>query len=234
MVFGACKGEDRPKGLPGLPTLEVIRAAQQPTLDGLLQERDWHRAKSTGPFLEPRRGGRATVEASAKALWDERYLYVAVEVVDTHLLASDLERDAHLWEQDCVELMVDPKGIGRAYFEIEVSPRGTVFDSRFDSRRTPAPFGHVGWDSGVRVGVHRSGTLDDEQVDSGYTVEMAIPWQAFSPESARGPEVGETWRANFYVLDLGPTARRAAAWSSLGVSDFHSPLRFGRLTFTGP
>ena len=51
--------------------------------------------------------------------------------------------DAHLWEQDAVELMIDPDGDGKNYFELQLSPTELVFDTRFDSRRQPQPFGHA-------------------------------------------------------------------------------------------
>jgi hypothetical protein len=64
---------------------------------------------------------------------------------------------------------------------------------------------------------------------------MAIPWQAFSlsGEPLRSPTIGTQWRANFYVMDLGTERQQAAAWSPLGIGDFHVPSRFGILAFEG-
>lgn len=221
--------------LPAPPSLAVVKTKQPPVLDGALRDSAWRFSQSTGPFVETRHGGRAAVEAEAKLLWDERFLYVAVEVRDTLLRASDTARDAHLWEQDCVELMIDPRGDGRDYYEIQVSPRGVVFDTRYDARRVPRPFGRTDWDSKVRVGVSTRGAIDDAKGDHGYSVEIAIPWQAFSLERGASPPptIGERWRANLYVMDLGDERQRAAAWSPLGVGDFHVPERFGILAFKG-
>jgi hypothetical protein len=161
---------------------------------------------------------------------------VGVDVKDALLRASHTERDDHLWEQDCVELMIDPDGDQRNYFEIQVSPRGVVFDTRYDTRRVPAPFGHVDWDSRIRVGVSPRGNLDDKEADAGYSVEMAIPWQAFSLDGKARvpPAIGDEWRANLYVMDLTGDRQQAAAWSHLGTGDFHVPQRFGILRFEGP
>ncbi len=217
------------------PRMAVVRTKQPPVLDGRLSESAWSLAETTDPFVETRLGGPAAVDASAKLLWDARFLYLAVEVRDTLLQASDTEHDARLWERDCVELMFDPDGDAIDYFEIQVSPRGVVFDTRYDSRREPRPFGHLDWDSGARVGVFARGEIDDEKRDDGYTVEIAIPWQAFSHAGKRtsAPEAGHRWGANFYVMDLGPDRQRAASWSPLGVGDFHVPRRFGVLVFEG-
>ena len=218
-----------------VPRVRVPQTPRPPKLDGALDDPIWEAAPSTGPFVETIGGARAPVEATAKLLWDRRYLYVGVVVQDALLRASDTEHDAHLWEQDCVELMVDPGGKGEGYFEIQVSPRGVVFDTRYDRRRVPRPFGHVDWDSRVRVGVATRGNLGDRVADAGYTVEIAIPWQAFSSSEGErvAPSIGDEWRANLYVMDLGRDRQQAAAWSPVGTGDFHVPRRFGILAFEG-
>jgi hypothetical protein len=228
--------EDAGRSKDTVPKLALVQTKRPPRLDGSLGDPVWSFANTTRAFVETRHGGLAAVQASAKLLWDERYLYVGLEVHDALLRASHTERDDHLWEQDCVELMVDPDGDGKNYFEIQVSPRGVVFDTRYDSRRVPQPFGHTDWDSKVRVGVSPRGDLDDKAADAGYTVEMAIPWQAFSlgRKPIAPPAIGDEWRANLYVLDLIDDGQRAAAWSPLGIGDFHVPRRFGILAFEGP
>lgn len=219
-----------------VPTAVVVQTKHPPRLDGALLEPIWNTAPATAPFVDPRNGEPGQFHATAKLLWDRRYLYVGFEVQDDFLRASDRERDAHLWEQDCIELMIDPDGDGRGYFEIQVSPRAVVFDTRYAARRVPKPFGDVEWDSKARVGVSVRGTLDDRHADAGYSVEIAIPWQAFSPDGRQmmAPAIGERWRANLYVMDLSRQNRRATAWSPLGIGDFHVPRRFGILAFEGP
>ena len=218
-----------------LPRLAVLQTKRSPKLDGSFDESVWELAKASRAFVETREGGVAGIQASAKLLWDAHYLYVGVDVKDALLRASHTRRDEHLWEQDCVELMVDPDGDEKSYFEIQVSPRGVVFDTRYDSRRVPRPFGHVDWDSKIRIGVSARGKIDDREPDAGYAIEIAIPWQAFSLDgnSFPPPAIGDEWRANLYVMDLGADRQQAAAWSPPGIGDFHVPRRFGILAFEG-
>ncbi|MGD8606927.1 MAG: carbohydrate-binding family 9-like protein [Myxococcales bacterium] len=235
LLATGCQRCDAQRTPHSVPKLVVEHAERTPIIDGVLSDAAWEHASSTGPFLHPRRTAPAPFAASAKMLWDERYLYVGVEVNDDLLTASDTEHDAHLWTQDCVELMIAPRGSLPGYFEIEVSPRGIVFDTRFESRREPAPFGHVAWDGQVDVAVTLRGEIGDQEPDGGYTVEMAVPWQAFSPgePESRPPAFGEEWRANVFVLDLSDKGQQAVAWSPPDVPDFHVPARFGRLVFDG-
>jgi len=223
------------RNLDGVPKIGVMHTKQPPKLDGSLDDSPWTLARATGAFVETLGGGASKIQASAKLLWDERFLYLGAVVRDPLLRASQRHHDAHLWEQDSVELMLDPDGDGLDYYEIQVSPRGVVFDTRFDARRVPKPFGHMDWDGSVQVGVSTNGTLDDEERDAGYIVEIAIPWQAFSLEGkpVEAPAIGDEWRANIYVLDLSEHGQRAAAWSPPGIGDFHVPRRFGILRFEG-
>lgn len=218
-----------------LVSLGVVRTPSPPRLDGDLTDEAWGAANSTRTFVETRTGGVAPVSASAKALWDDRYLYLAIDVNDGWLVAPHDTHDSHLWEQDCVELMIQPREHD-GYFEIQVSPRGVVFDTRYDDRRIPRPFGHVEWNSGLRVAVSARGELDDRESDAGYVVELAIPWQAFSwsPGDKLVPAVGDEWRANFFALDRREDHQQAASWSPPQIGDFHVPARFGILRFEGP
>lgn len=217
------------------PTVNAARASTAITIDGRLDEADWASAGSTDRFVDTRTGAPAPLRATSRLLWDDTNLYVAFEVADDFVQNTIATRDGHLWEQDAVEIMVDPGGDGRNYFEMQVSPTGQVFDTRYDTRRQPQPFGDVAWNSRLQAEVQVRGTANDEEADRGYTAEIAIPWRAFragDPPAAK-PEPGETWNMNLYVMDTRPggQGQRSAGWSPTHEGDFHVPARFGRVTF---
>lgn len=221
---------------PDVPSLEATRVeAGAIELDGRLDEPAWRSARSTGNFVNTMNGSAASFETSAKVLFGPEHLYVGFEVADDYLKSEFTGRDDHLWQADCVEIMVDPDGDGRNYFELQVNPRNAAFDTRYDRRRVPGPHGHVDWDSGIRSGVQVRGTIDDDDDDEGYTVEIAIPWTGFVDGDAPGaaPSAGDEWRINFYVMDSREEGQRAAGWSPPRVGDFHVPNRFGKVSF-GP
>ncbi|HEY8429671.1 MAG TPA: carbohydrate-binding family 9-like protein [Sandaracinaceae bacterium] len=201
------------------------------TIDGRLDE--WGEVPETEVFVDTRTGAPAEPRTTARIAWDDEHLYVAFEVEDDFLRATLSGDDPHLWEQDTVEVMADPGGDGRNYFELQLSPTEQIFDTRYDARRVPQPFGHVGWDSGMRGATVVRGTPNDDGADEGYVAEMAIPWTAFahgSPPAGR-PAAGEEWRIALYVLDAVPNGQRGVGWSPPLVGDFHVPDRFGRVTF---
>ncbi len=204
-------------------------------LDGKLDEAVWAEAQPTALFVNTMTGDAADFKVTAKAAWDAQHLYVAFDVEDDYLKSTFTGDDDHLWEQDTVELMIDPDGDEKNYFELQVSPAGKVFDTRYDSRRVPQPFGHVDFNSGLKNGVEVRGKLNDDEADQGYTVETAIPWTAFALGDPKHepPKAGETWRMNLYVMDAREKGMRAAGWSAPLVGDFHVPSRFGKLLFQG-
>ncbi|MGE0787510.1 MAG: carbohydrate-binding family 9-like protein [Sandaracinaceae bacterium] len=241
-VTGATSAEnDAPTGAdaPPPPSLRAGRVEGELTIDGELTEPAWAHAQRTRAFVNTLNGsGQAAPETTARVLWDDSNLYVAFDVADDYLHNPLEGDDPHLWEQDAVEIMIDPGDDGRNYFEFQASPTGEVFDTRYDTRRQPQPFGHLDWDSHARVAVKAEGTVNDEATDHGYHVEVAIPWSAFDtgePPAAR-PAANQAWRMNFYVMDARPNgqAQRSAGWSPTLTNDFHVPDRFGRVIFGAP
>ena len=230
-------GTTAPAGDVAIPALTAAHTTGPITIDGRLSESDWTSLPGTSTFVDTLGGGAGPFTSAARVLWDDQNMYVAFEVRDDYLHNTITERDGHLWEQDAVEIMVDPDGDGEHYFELQVSPTGNIFETAYDSRRVPQPIGHADWDSHMVAHATTEGTVNDETPDTSYTVELSIPWSAFSygdmPASIAPPN-GSTWRLNFYVMDARPDGgQRGVGWSPTLVGDYHVPARFGRVTFQG-
>jgi hypothetical protein len=216
-----------------LPELKAPHTRGKIVIDGKLDEADWKSAPETPPMLQTLTGAPGEFVATARMLYDESRLYVGFSVSDDYLKSTFDNDDDHLWEQDTVEIMFDPDGDARNYFELQVSPRSRHFDTRYDSRRNPRPFGHVDWDSHVEAKAIPQGTLNDDTPDGGYTVELAVPFTAFATGDppASAPVAGTIWRINFFVMDAREHGQRAVGWSPPRVGDFHTLERFGRVEF---
>src|SRR5690606_27412454 len=142
-----------------------VRRAEGVVIDGVLDEAAWAEAERTRGFLHTMTGAETRVSATARAAWDDRYLYFAVEVLDGDLRTPFEDRDDPLWEADVVELFLDPSMIGTDYLELQVSPRGVTFDTHYARRRVPAPIGNADWDSKIEAAVQLRGTLNDDSPD---------------------------------------------------------------------
>ena len=227
---GEDDGEHRVLGLTlkirKIPALAAHRIDEKVAVDGKLEE--WAKAARSAPFVNTRTGEPGAFRASARVMYDDVNLYVAFEVADTFLKSSFEKADDHLWEQDAVEIMLDPDGNGRDYFEIQASPLGVVFDTRYAAPRHPKPWGEVGWQSKAEVKVETKGTANDEDDDEGYTVEMALPWSAFAPQVASAPRANKIWRVNFFVMDDRDARGRLVAPRRAGLP-YPGPFRPGEV-----
>jgi hypothetical protein len=224
-----------------VPELAVARLPKGSSirLDGTLDEAAWKEAADTGAFVDVRKGGPdpdSDVQGSAKLLWDDKNLYVAVSVKDEDVQGGFDKAgvDPHLWTKDCVEIMIDPDGDGdnKDYYEIQINPQNLVFDSQFDEYNKPrqepnGPFGHQDWSAKLESGVSIAGSIDNsDDDDQGYTVEARIPWSSFAKTKGAAPKLGDTWRLNLYAMH----DNSGVAWSPiLGQGNFHKAVRFGRV-----
>lgn len=248
LKLGGADGAPKRDASSPVPSLRVPRlppGVPAPRLDGKLDDEAWRRAARTGPFVDVATG-RATsalgVDGSARVVWDDKRVYFAFEVADKKLLGglspAELRSvDPHVWEKECVELMIDPDGDGDNldYYEVQISTQNAAFDSQFDGYNLPrggpsGPFGHEAWSSQRESAVALAGTLDDDSDDDeGYTVELAIPWAAFSKAKRSPPRDGDAWRVNLYAMKRNG----GVAWSPiLGEGNFHRASRFGRLVWS--
>ena len=223
------------KALLKLPQLTARKAETPPQIDGKL-DGPWATAAWTDHFVNTMNGADALPKARTKVLFDDAHIYFGFEVEDDYL-KSEFENDGdHLWKADCVEVMLDPGGDAKNYFELQVSPKGKVFSTRYDTPRKPQPFGHTDWKSEITTAVDVRGKVGDDEEDQGYTVEIKIPWSAFATGStpANPPKEGDTWRINFFVMDSRDKEQRAVGWSPPRVGDFHTLNRFGLVRFGLP
>jgi hypothetical protein len=208
-----------------------------PTMDGKLDEALWAKALGeVGGFVDERNGKPLPGGQAARAgfLWDERYLYLGVQVEDNDVRSPYTDRDSTLWtngkrgRMDVVELFLstDPE-VGGSYFELQVSPAGVVFDALFTGHRTPE------WQEAaanltfsLEKAVFVDGTLNDPKEDRGYSLEVAIPLSEL-PGITDLPTLGATFRANLFRLSNGPEI--PACWNPAG-GDYHNLLAGGLLT----
>ena len=227
---------------PPLKRLVATKTTKPVKLDGKLDEPAWKTTASTGLFVDTMNGNPGPVNTEAKVLWDKDNLYIGFENVDSDVWAQLTDRDAKLWTQEAVEIMIDADGNGQSYIELQVAPNGTLFDTylptyrkyedSIDAKRKP-----FDWNSKFKAAVKVDGTLNKrEDQDKGWTVEIAIPMADVNGLDKPGvkvpPAVGDMWRMNLYRLDAPKDkGQLAVAWSAPMVGDFHKLDRFGQLVF---
>jgi hypothetical protein len=217
----------------------VIRRARGPiTLDGKADEEAWAAAETTGDFVDAEGGEPVGAATRARLLYDDSHLYVLVEVEDRDVATQYKKHDEPIWKEDAIELFIDADGNGKGYIELQVNPRGTMYDSWYADVR---PGGDPAWQSGMKAAVKVDGTLDKrDDVDRGWTVELAIPLAAVKGRDEAmavtlPPAPGDTWRLNLVRVEK-PLKKglTVSSWAPIPISDFHALDRLKVVTFGEP
>ncbi|MBT4096925.1 MAG: carbohydrate-binding family 9-like protein [Gemmatimonadetes bacterium] len=230
-------------GAQSLPNYTCVHTATPPVIDGMDDDEAWERVPISRLIDVSDLTGQ--IEHSQPTqfcmTWDQHGLYVLVVATDDDVWSVLEDHDAHLWNDEVIELFADPDGDERNYLEIEINPLNTVLDLLKPSTGEAADWD---WNAEIETAVHVEGTLNDSGDEDRYwRVEMALPWSVFQPsqldvigDRSVPPEPGDKWRLNIYRYerlrtDGQETQIEYSAWSPTGEINFHRPDRFGIVTF---
>ena len=170
--------------------LRVHSAAGAIRIDGRLQERDWANAPSSSRFvmIEPFQGDAPNHDTDVRILQNDAFLYMGIFCRDSSgrkaLMAVDFKRDFNFMAHDLVTMSFDGFRDRRNAMAFAVNPYGVQRDYlAFDDL-----YYDVEWDGLWRVRTARS--------DSGWTAEVAIPWQTLRYRKTE--DSLQTWGFNLY------------------------------------
>lgn len=159
-------------------------------------------------------GQPAEVQTSACIFLDATTLYVRVECPEPNmggLLAKcDRDGDAAVFQDDCLEIFINPTGSDTGYLHLATNANG----ARFAERGRGGEALELAWTAKATC-----------QADS-WGVALDIP---LSTIGAR-PRRGSVWRVNICRQRHAGGALQLSAWSSTA-SNFHDTARFGALVF---
>jgi len=210
------------------------RAGQPPAIDGRLDEPVWERP---GSYLGAFRLGLSATPArhsrEAWAAYDDDYLYLAVRLQrepGTELRVLTLEPDdSAIWEDDEIEVFLDPFSTGTEYFQLIVNSAGVLYDARLQIVEVPDPAGagdtklvresDASWSSGLDRAVH----IEDER----WTIEMALPLLGLG---LAGAPAGHTLGLNLTSADWDTEEYTCLS----PVSNWHDPRQFGAMVLGEP
>ncbi len=128
-----------------------------------------------------------------QACWDVTALHLRFDAVDTAPWFTMRTRDAHLWEEEVVEIFLDAEGAGVNYAELEINPANVVCDLRVE-RPAPAVSSDTRWDwAGLESAVVP--LADAHGTREGWTAVARLPWDGLrSLSTAAAGEVASTGR----------------------------------------
>ena len=183
--------------------------------------------------------GPAPYETRFRGLWDDQGLHLRFDADDAAPWHTMTKRDQHLWEEEVVEIFIDPNRSGRDYAELEISPANVVCDLRMISP-WPDKKGDIDWNiEGLDTNVV---LRKKDGKTTGWTALAFLPWDSFrSLPSTKGialpPRPEDRWRFNLFRIKR-PGGTQApengavqVAWSEPPGESFHVPEVFRDLVF---
>ncbi len=224
----------RLEGQEAKATYRIVKSTTSITVDGKLDEPAWQQAKSVGDFVFPWWQDGPKEQTAAKLLWDSNHLYVAFQCEDRFVSGDQTERDARVYQDDCVEVFTSPNPDQPLnYFNIEMNVRGAFLDQHHpDGPGKPVP---GQWNAeGVKIATSVQGTLnDDTDQDRGWILEASIPFANYAKVAKHTPpQVNDIWHMNLNRLG-GKSNPQYSQWTASKTErpQFHAPQDFGRVIF---
>ncbi len=219
------------------PTYISHRISGDLSLSGRLDDPRWQEAPAI-QLVDAITGKSGRFATEVRLLYNDRYLYIGFRCEDDYVWGTVTERDGPVYDEECVEVFLNPAGVAYQYYEINLSPKNVVYDACVLNRRTREdPFNKFialrDFDlADLHTAVHIRGQSDAPGRATGWTAEYAIPFDELFGAPNVPPRPGDTWRVNFYRIDSPEKGQREHyAWSPTGRPAFHLPWRFGTLRF---
>ncbi len=170
----------------GIKPLNVYQVAEDPTIDGKLDDKAWQKIKPVHFVKVGKKPSKPEFPTALKVVWTRRGITFGFRLTEPEMakLKHDIakeSRDASLiWWNDNVEVFVDPSGERRGYYQFIVNPNGAIWDSIGRE--------NTGWNP---PGVKAAGYLGK----GFWSVELFVPYDSF--DKPRLPGTGTVWHGNF-------------------------------------
>lgn len=151
-------------------------------------QKDWGLASAV--YIEADGGSDNTV--AVRSLWDKDSLYFRFDVKDADLWSTQTERDDKLlYLDDMCEVLLDPRrDCSDLWLDDDIIYHVNLLGTVKDDRGEVDGGQDIGWNGNARCTVALDGTLNDsDDIDTGYAIEIAIPWTEIGRTPSKGLEI---------------------------------------------
>jgi hypothetical protein len=198
---------------------QVFKLGYQPIIDGDLDEF----TNAEAIILVNNTGGHGEY----RLLYDQQALYVGARVADATLNAVG-GNDGNLWLDDSVEIMLDVQNNKGS----EQDANDYKFFINILNKYRDEWAGDAAWNAnpGVQSAVVLFGTIgNNNDVDTGYKIELRIPWSAIGATVAEGRRMGFDIVMNNRISNSNVDQ---IVWSNSDGGSLNIPDGWGSLLFT--
>ncbi len=151
-----------------LPVTAVLTTGA-PDVDSRLDDAAWQGGDWAAGMHELGKDEPAELQVRFKLALDARYLYLAATLDEPRMdgLVAQVpaaQRDGKLWNDDCLEFLLDPGSKGEQYYHFIVNANGALYDAW---RTEGGDKTWSEWDCGARAAAARA--------ENSWTIELAVP-----------------------------------------------------------
>ncbi len=231
-----------PADLPLTGTMSTIRyecqrvADDAVRVDGVATEPAWGKATPMENFQTAYANPQpANYQSTVRLLWSEKHLFLAFECATDAIYSTTLtNRDDNIWNEECAELFLCPRGPEAKYYEIDFNPQNVMYDSLLTTYRYEEQVAHYrAWALAYNARVNSQTKIqrDADGNVTGWTVEAAIPLADLAEADHVPPQPGDVWLFNaFRIAKKNEKDLELSAWIPT-LADFHRPWMFPQLKF---
>lgn len=168
-------------------------------------------------------------EMTVSSCWDHDSLYFRFDIIDSDLRAYQTEKDhPKLYLDDMIEILLDPRNDqDTCWAADDIVYHINLLGQKKDDRGTDSCMTDPNWDGKASYRIVLYGTLNDpSDIDTGYRVELALPWDELGVKSENEKTLG----VNFANGDNDGNGRQLYDW--VEANPMRSPNQFGTLQLT--
>ena len=195
----------------------VPQIAKAPIIDGNLSEIVWQAAALLSPFQNPDGTDVPSNATETFLMWDTENFYVGVKAYmsDAFLpYVSQTQHDSPIWEDESIEILIDPNPKTDIYYHLVINPISAYFDQRVNTPGEPS-FGFAPHD--VQVTLNRktmqtafaadsawnSGAKVTSRINTTFwSFEIALPRKMLEPspemDSQSAASIESRWLFNIH------------------------------------
>ncbi len=184
--------------------------------------------------------GEMTYRTRAKIAWSPSGIYALFDCDDRRLSCSNHRDGEDLYDEDVVEIFLQPDARVPLYLEYELSPLGhellLLVPNRGGRFRGWSPWKYDDVDDlgqpmvrrALRATAVRGGVRAPGAAVTGWTAELFLPFALFTGFADTPPNAGDRWRLNLFRIDYDAGPEKPTLWTLSTVSGetFHDPDRF--------
>jgi len=215
-VIDKAKAKARAKSKQAKIVASIVKATKSPRIDGT-EEDLWSAAKQykLDNVIYSPISSDEDFSAYYKAMWDEKNLYMLVDVTDDEL--TNDSGSAQWYQDDCIEVFIDADN--------SKSDKYDENDYQY----------HFDWDkSNPKMDEDEHGKTDNVEfamvtTEKGYRTEIKFPWSTLGTKPSAGVSIG----LEVHVNDDDKGERTKLAWRNTKDTASGKPQTFGTAKLAG-